>query len=239
LAGFIFHTVFILLYYPNMEATPGVDLKSAFAVLSWCIVCAYFILQIKFRLMALATVVPVAALIMLFAYFLPWTSEKTLSENFFNSWIGLHIATVFMGEGLFIIAFLVGMMYLLQERAIKLKKLGEAYKRLPSLETLDKVNHYSVLWGFPFLTIGIICGAVYAQAAFEAYWQWDPKEVCTLITWIAYAILIHKRVVSGWRGRKAAILSIICFGILFFTFLGVNLFLGGYHGFAERSSFIQ
>jgi len=238
--GFLCHTAFILLYYPKLEATPGVDLKSAFAVLSWSIVCAYFILQIKFRLMVLAPiVVPVVALIMLFAYFLPWVTEETFSQNFFNLWIGLHIASVFMGEGLFIIAFLVGIMYLFQERAIKLKKLGAIYKRLPSLEVLDKVNHSSVLWGFPFLTIGIICGVVYAQATFGAYWQWDPKEVWTLVTWIAYAVLIHKRVLSGWHGRKAAILSIICFGMLLFTFFGVNLLLGGYHGFAERSSIIQ
>ena len=238
--GFLCHTAFILLYYPKLEATPGVDLKSAFAVLSWSIVCAYFILQIKFRLMVLAPiVVPVVALIMLFAYFLPWVTEETFSQNFFNLWIGLHIASVFMGEGLFIIAFLVGIMYLFQERAIKLKKLGAIYKRLPSLEVLDKVNHSSVLWGFPFLTIGIICGVVYAQATFGAYWQWDPKEVWTLVTWIAYAVLIYERVLSRWHGRKAAILSIICFGMLLFTFLGVNLLLGGYHGFAERSSIIQ
>ena len=240
LAAFLCHTVFILLYYPKLEATPGVDLKSAFAVLSWSIICAYFILQIKFRLMVLAPIiVPVAAFIMLFAYFLPWASGATFSENLVNLWIGLHIATVFMGEGLFVIAFLVGIMYLFQERAIKLKKLGALYERLPSLEVLDKVNRCSVLWGFPFLTVGIICGAIYAQAAFGVYWQWDPKEVWTLVSWIAYAILIHERVVFGWHGRKAAILSIICFGILLFTFLGVNLLLDGYHGFSERNSLIQ
>ena len=237
--GFLSHTVFILLYYPKLEAVPGVDLRSAFAILSWSIVCAYFVLQIKFRLMVLAPiVVPVSAFIMLCAYFLPWGSGETFSENLVNFWIALHIAAIFMGEGLFIIAFLVGVMYLFQERALKLKKLGAIYKRLPSLEILDRVNHCAVVWGFPFLTIGIICGAIYAHATFGIYWQWDPKEVWTLITWIAYAILIHERVALGWHGRKAAILSILCFGILLFAFLGVNLLLGGYHGFAERSNLI-
>jgi len=77
----------------------------------------------------------------------------------------------------------------------------------------------------------MITGSVYAQLVLGTYWQWDPKEVWSLITWLSYAALIHQRLTVGWRGRRAALMSIVCFCILIFTFLGANLWLGGYHSF--------
>jgi len=99
------------------------------------------------------------------------------------------------------------------------------------LETLDSINYYSLMYGFPFLTIGMITGAIYAQYALGSYWRWDPKEVCSLITWLFYAALLHERHAVGWRGRRAAIMSIICFLILIFTFIGASLWLSDYHSF--------
>jgi len=122
-------------------------------------------------------------------------------------------------------------MYLIQEGQIKRKILGSFYKRLPSLETLDSINRYSIMYGFCFLTLGMITGAIYAQNALGSYWQWDPKEVWTLVTWLGYAMLVHERLAVGWRGRRAALISIICFLILMFTFLGGGLWLSDYHSF--------
>ena len=80
-------------------------------------------------------------------------------------------------------------------------------------------------------TFGMITGSIYAQLIIGTYWQWDPKEVWSLITWLSYAVLIHERLTVGWRGRKAALISILCFCILIFSFLGASLWLGGYHSF--------
>ena len=102
---------------------------------------------------------------------------------------------------------------------------------MPSLETLDRINHYSLMYGFPFLTIGMVPGAIYAQYALGTYWQWDPKEVWSLITWLFYAVLLHARVALGWRGRRAAIMSIVAFLILIFSFIGASLWLSDYHSF--------
>ena len=79
----------------------------------------------------------------------------------------------------------------------------------------------------------MITGSIYAQVALEKYWQWDPKEVWSLITWLFYAALLHERLAVGWRGRRAAIMSIICFCVLIFTFVGASLLLGGYHSFSS------
>jgi len=87
--------------------------------------------------------------------------------------------------------------------------------------------------GFLLLSIGIITGAVWANYAWGSYWSWDPKETWSLITWFVYAAFIHARLTRGWRGRRTAILSIIGFAAVLFTFLGVNFLLSGLHSYGS------
>jgi cytochrome c-type biogenesis protein CcsB len=140
---------------------------------------------------------------------------------------------MFLGDGIFAMAFVSSIMYLIQERQIKRKTRGTMFKRLPSLETLDSINHYSIIYGFSLITLGMITGAAYAQNALGTYWSWDPKEVWSLITWVCYAILLHERLAVGWQGRRSAIMSIFCFMVLIFTFLGGGLLLDSYHSFGD------
>lgn len=233
LAGFIFHTIFLITHYYSLGTAPVLDLKSALSFFSWSIICAYLVFQLKFKLMVLGSfVAPFAAFLMIISSVMPWF-EGPVKPVFKSLWLTVHVGTVFMGNGLFAIAFLAAIMYLIQEHQIKHKQFGSFYKRLPSLATLDSINYYSLLYGFPFLTVGMITGSIYAQYALGTYWQWDPKEVWSLITWLFYAALLHERLAVGWRGRRAAIMSIICFCVLIFTFVGASLFLGGYHSFSS------
>jgi cytochrome c-type biogenesis protein CcsB len=135
----------------------------------------------------------------------------------------------------FAVAFGAGIMYLLMERELKRKKLGAIFKRLPSLNVLDDINYRCLTIGFPLLTLGIITGSIWASLAWGSYWTWDPKEVWSLITWLLYAALLHGRMTVGWRGRKAAILAIVGFCAVLFTFLGVNLLLPGLHTYSNLS----
>ena len=114
-------------------------------------------------------------------------------------------------------------MYLIQEHFLKRRRLGPLYQKLPSLDILDEINYRCLTFGFPLLTVAIITGAIWAETAWGTYWSWDPKETWSLITWFIYAALLHGRLTTGWRGRRAAVLSIIGFFVLLFTFLGVNL----------------
>ena len=93
------------------------------------------------------------------------------------------------------------------------------------------MNYRCLALGFPLLTLGIISGSVWAEYAWGSYWNWDPKQTWSLITWLVYAALLHGRLTLGWRGRRAAILSILGFSIMLFTFVGVNLILKGAHNF--------
>jgi cytochrome c-type biogenesis protein CcsB len=94
---------------------------------------------------------------------------------------------------------------------------------------LDNIGYVCIVVGFTMLTLGLITGFVYAKAVWGRFWSWDPKEVWAGITWLFYAVLLHERLTVGWRGRRSAIMAIIGFGVLIFTFLGVNLLMKGHH----------
>ena len=231
LAGFIFQTLFLLFRFYTLGTAPVISLKSALSFFSWCIIGVYLLFQLRFGLMVLGSfAAPLAAVLMIISTAMPGM-EVTVKPMLKSIWLSVHVVTIFLGDGIFAIAFLAAIMYLIQERQIKRKTRGTFYSRLPSLETLDSINHYSLIYGFPFLTFGMISGAIYAQSVLGSYWQWDPKEVWSLITWVFYAVLLHERLTVGWRGRRAAWMSIICFCILLFTFIGGSVWLSDYHSF--------
>jgi cytochrome c-type biogenesis protein CcsB len=217
--------------YCSTGTAPVLSMKSAISFFAWAIVGVYLIFQMRFRLMVLGSFIAPLVAILLIVSSSMQSIDVPVRPMFRSMWLTIHVITVFIGNALFAITFVSSIMYLIQEKQIKNKTLGAMYSRLPSLATLDSINYHSLIYGFPFLTIGMIAGAIYAQHALGTYWQWDPKEVWTLITWLLYAILLHERLMVGWQGRRAAIMSIICFMVLIFTFLGASLLLGGYHSF--------
>ncbi|MFO7785171.1 MAG: c-type cytochrome biogenesis protein CcsB [Thermodesulfobacteriota bacterium] len=233
-AGFAVHTVFLVHQYIAMGTAPVLSLKSALGFFAWTITGAYLLFQLKFRLMVLGSfIAPLAAVLMILSTTIPGTEGATAGPLFKSVWLTIHVVTVFAGDGMFAIMFGAAVMYLLQERQIKGKRFGFLYTRLPSLQTLDSINHHALVIGFPLLTLGMVTGAIYAQQALGSYWRWDPKEVWSLITWLAYAVLLHERLTVGWRGKRAAVMSIICFGLLIFTFVGVSLLFSDYHSFSS------
>jgi cytochrome c-type biogenesis protein CcsB len=99
---------------------------------------------------------------------------------------------------------------------------------------LDDIGYKSIAVGFPMFTVGgLIMGAIWANSAWGKYWTWDPKETWSLITWFVYALYLHARFVAGWRGKRVAILAIVGFVAVVFTYLGVNLVLSGLHAYGS------
>jgi len=235
-AGFLFHTVFLAYGYHQLGTAPVLDLRSALSFFAWTLAGVYLVVQARFKLRVLGSfVAPMAAFLMIISSAMPWAAAP-VKPLFKSIWLTIHVGTVFTGDALLAIAFLAAIMYLIQERQIKRKRLGSMYSRLPSLATLDAINYNSIVYGFPLLTIGMITGSIYAQVALGRYWQWDPKEVWSLISWLFYAALLHQRLAVGWQGRRAAVMSIVCFAVLIFTFVGVSLLMGGYHSFSSMGA---
>jgi cytochrome c-type biogenesis protein CcsB len=231
-AGFVAHTLSILHraifsgYFPL--ATPF-DALSLFA---WLMIG--FFLVIRYRdpspiFGSIAT--PMAAVLMIYGATLSYQIREPIVPILKSWWLPIHVTLAVAGNGVFALMAIGGLMYLAQERLIKRKRIGRMHKLLPSLETLDAINRQGLTIGFFLLTLGIISGALWAGSAWGYYWSWDPKETWSLITWFAYAAMVHQRVALGWRGKRAAILAILGFGLVMFTFLGVSALMGGHHAF--------
>jgi cytochrome c-type biogenesis protein CcsB len=119
-------------------------------------------------------------------------------------------------------------MYLIRQREPDQK--GSLLDRFPKPKVIDDLTHQMIMFGFLFLSVGIISGAVWANSAWGRYWGWDPKETWSLITWFIYATLLHAKLMRGWHGRRIAYLSVIGFAAVLFTYFGVNL-LPGLHSY--------
>ena len=102
-------------------------------------------------------------------------------------------------------------------------------------EVLDEITYKLIAIGFPIFTLGgLIFGAIWADQAWGKYWTWDPKETWSLITWLFYAFYLHSRFMRGWRGKKVAIVAVLGFIAVIFTYLGVNLLLSGLHSYGSQ-----
>ncbi len=174
-----------------------------------------------------ALVTPLAFLFTLSAYAFN-APTPVLPAQLQNVWLPAHVAPAFLGYAIFAIAFCLSLIYLLQEKQLKAKRKGDLFRRLPSLETLDNLNHRFVTWGFTLFSLGIITGSLLAKETWGELWSWEPVQVWSMITWLLYALLLHARSV-GWRGRKAATLTIVGFVVLVASFLSVNLIFPGKH----------
>lgn len=231
IAGFALHTSNIILRYFAAGHLPIASLHEASSFFAWCIVLLFFFLEYRYRLDLLGPfTMPAVFIIMLSSSVLP-REIKPLSPVLQSYWLGIHTFLAFLGDAAFAMAFGIGIMYLIQDHHLKKKRLDGLFQRLPSLQILDEINYKLITVGFPLLTLAIITGALWAESAWGSYWRWDPKEVWSLITWFIYALVLHARLTAGWRGRKAAILSIVGFVSVIFTFFGVNLLLKGLHAF--------
>jgi cytochrome c-type biogenesis protein CcsB len=111
--------------------------------------------------------------------------------------------------------------------------LAGAVRRLPSSATLDSWSFRFVMIGFPVWTFGVMMGAVWGEHAWGRYWGWDPKETFSFIVWVVFAIYLHARVTYGWRGRRAALITVVGFVAIFADLYAVNLWIAGLHSYAR------
>jgi len=231
-AGFVIHSISIGYGFFQSGHLPVQNLHQTLSIAGWAIAGMFLFLKYRFNLKVLGIyAAPLVAIVMIISMRLPAEGTVVQAKTLFsNIWLVSHVVIIFIGEAAFALACGAGFLYILQERAIKTKHHGFFFKRLPALELLDNTGYACIVVGFSLLTLGLITGFVYAKSIWGSFWSWDPKEVWSGIAWLIYAALLHGRLALGWRGRKAAIMSIIGFGILLFTFFGVNLLLTGHHG---------
>ena len=232
-SGFVTHALSIVFTWLETKHPPVSNYHQALSFFAFVIVLAFLVSYLRYRLDSLSVFVFPLVFILTLAAVLIAPSQQPLPEVLKNLWFYVHIPSTFLGYAAFGIAFAASIMYLIQEHELKRKRPQAFYYRLPSLEICDELGYRSLSIGFPLLTIGIAAGAVWASKTWGSSWEWDPKIVWSLITWLTYAVLIHYRLYAGLRGRRAALMSILGFVFVLFTFLG-SRYLGSNHPFVQR-----
>jgi cytochrome c-type biogenesis protein CcsB len=167
-------------------------------------------------------VLPVTLALLLYATTVPSTAEPLVPALQNNLLLTVHVAVAVIAYGAFAVGFAAAVLYLVQPE--------DGRWPLPKRELLDTLSYRATLIGFPFLTLTIILGALWADIAWGRYWSWDPKESASLVTWLICGAYLHARAARGWRGQRAALLLMVVFAATLFTYFG-NLFFGGLHAY--------
>jgi cytochrome c-type biogenesis protein CcsB len=175
-----------------------------------------------------------------------------------SNWLMLHVSMMLLSYGTLIMGSLLCLLFLVISRSKDINLQAANNSSLPLynvmldyyeanvvssspdiselgklklLQSLDNWSYRIIGLGFPFLTMGIISGGVWANEAWGSYWSWDPKETWALITWLVFATYLHARITKGWEGRKTAILGGLGFFVIWICYLGVNFLGKGLHSY--------
>ena len=239
-AGFLIHTVGLVLRWLETHRTgygyvPLSNMYESLIFFSWTIILIYLFLEFRFKQKVIGSFATLFAFMAIAASsILPGSDAtiKPLIPALQSNWLAIHVITCFFGYAAFAVSFGISLLYLVQHRH---EGSSGGINWLPNSKTLDEINYWSIGLGFPMLTVGIITGAAWAHYAWGSYWSWDPKETWSLITWFIYAAFLHARISRDWRGRRMAILSLIGFMAVLFTYFGVSYILPGLHSYASPS----
>jgi ABC-type uncharacterized transport system permease subunit len=230
--GFAAHTGSIIFDWARDGHYPLFSTAEALSFLAWTLVVAFGLVTYRYPLRALgAFLLPAVALVVLASQLIsadPGKDPNTVTGGS-GSWLfPVHVTLLLFGYASFFVAFSASVMYLWQERELRLKKFSAVFHRLPSLSTVDDVGSTAASVGFTLLTLGIITGVIWSSARSVRMFHNDPTEFFALLTWVVYLALLHFRV--QWRGRKAAWLGVGGFTLVLCTFVGAVV-LGGFHVF--------
>jgi cytochrome c-type biogenesis protein CcsB len=175
---------------------------------------------------------------------LPTDMQKALPlvPSLQSNWLMMHVSMMMISYATLIIGSLFSILYLAfsffnketETYVVNTESTiitSSNFSRLSLLQTVDIWSYRIIGLGFPFLTLGIISGAVWANEAWGSYWSWDPKETWALITWLVFAIYLHSRLLKGWQGKNAAILGSLGFFVIWICYLGVNFLGKGLHSY--------
>ena len=187
-----------------------------------------------------------------------YTQVETLVPALHSYWLLIHVLAVSLSSGVLMVSGVASVMYLLRagyERKLIAGSAGvgvgesgrdepaalaaqrdrpktSGLSSLPSLAALDRVAYRTAIVAFPVFTFAVIAGAMWAEVAWGRYWGWDPKETSAFVSWVVYAAYLHARATAGWRGSRAAVISVIGFVSVLFNLFFINMVVSGLHSYA-------
>ena len=227
--GLVFHASSLAVEAMRIQRLPVADVRSALSFFAFLVTVTFFFAYLHYRITSLGLFMLPLVFVLTLASAL--RAERSFDSSAFRGgWLLIHIGSSILGYTGFFLTFVAAVMYLIQEKELKSRKPRAFYYRLPSLEVLDELYYRSLVFGFPFLSLGILAGLVSASRAWQGSWELDPKIVASFTTWLIYLVLFSTRLSGNWRGRRAAYVAIFGFAAMMVTFLGVS-FVSSHHGY--------
>jgi len=231
-AGLALHASALIARAVKLHRLPVIDVQSALSFFAFLVTLAFFLAYLRYRISVLGLfMLPLVFVLTLFSALRPGPSFQSMA--FRSGWLMVHISCIMIGYVGFFLTFVAAVMYLIQENQLKSRNPRAFYYRLPSLEVCDQLYYRSLLFGLPFLTLGILTGFVWAARMWHGPWELDPKILAALITWFIYLFLFSARLSGTWPIRLSAYVAILGFAAIMVTFVGIS-FVSGWHGYVPR-----
>jgi len=248
-ASNVLFTLTLLVRWIGEGYFPLSNLYESLIFLSWGISLLHLLIEFKTKSRLIGSIsTPILFFLSGFSSLtLPTDMQKALPlvPSLQSNWLMMHVSMMMISYATLILGSLLSILYLAfnvfnqKEKNILIKIENSQtiinpsinYSKLSLLQTIDIWSYRIIGLGFPFLTIGIISGAVWANEAWGSYWSWDPKETWALITWLVFAVYLHSRLLKGWQGEKAATIGSCGFFVIWICYLGVNFLGKGLHSY--------
>lgn len=227
----VLHFTYLLLRTVAFDHPPITTVFEIMSVLAACITIGYAYIEIRTRAKNTGFFILLLAFIfqLVSSLFIKDLVEVPLILK--SRLLGVHVASALLGYTAISLSAVYGLLYLMLYHEIKSTRFGLVYKRLPNLETLEKMSNKAEVFGFIMLTVAIAVGFFWLPRAFENFSYWDPKLIGTMAIWIIYAVGLAAKKRLGWQGRKTMILSLVGFGFVFLSMTVINLYMSGFHSF--------
>lgn len=235
-AGFVLHTAALIADWVIDGHYPLFFLRETLSFLAWALVAVYALVLYRYRAQAVGAFTMPLISVLTFVALVINSAPRESPAPFSATWLfPVHTTLLIFAYAAFFIVFMASVMYLLQERELKLKTFSAIFHRLPPLTTVNELATTAAALGLTLLTLGIATGMIWSSARYGRVWHNDPKEIFALLTWLLYFFLAIYRSTASWRGRRAAWLGVVGFALVLCTFFGARL-LGGYHVFGVAIS---
>jgi cytochrome c-type biogenesis protein CcsB len=233
--GALLHLTSIVLRGLAVQRAPWGNMHEYMTAVSFVAVVTWIVLMRKFPIRHLSAFVLLPIVILMFlGGTVLYSDAAPLQPALRSYWLVVHVAAAIISSGLFLVPGVASILYLIRNRydedQTKFVRFGE---RLPGADVLDRVAYRTTIIAFPIFTFGVICGGIWAEAAWGRFWGWDPKETVAFVAWVVYAAYLHSRATAGWRGGKAAWINILGFSATVFNLFFVNLVTVGLHSYAN------
>jgi cytochrome c-type biogenesis protein CcsB len=227
-AAFVLQTGAIVLRCYYVRHLPLTNMFEYMTLFAWFAAILYFITLRMYTWQVLGAFISlVIFMLMVAGSLLPKAKEMQLVPALQSYWLQIHVSIAALGEAAFLVAFVANIMYFLKNGSPG----SSLIQRFPDLKILDQVSYKAITAGYPLFTVGaLFAGAIWAEQAWGSFWSWDPKEVGSLVVWLLYSAYLHARLVRGWSGTRAAVLSASGFVCTLLTFFA-NMFVSGLHAY--------